>query len=78
MSFTLTGTLKDFGSGIPAGVEGYVQAKGHGLVRVDSMRSALVASQALTVNGNYLDAACTTPRQPSGLAGLVTFWGARC
>jgi hypothetical protein len=22
MSFTLTGTLKDFGSGIPAGVEG--------------------------------------------------------
>lgn len=26
MSFTLTGTLKDFGSGIPAGVEGYVQA----------------------------------------------------
>lgn len=28
MSFTLTGTLKDFGSGIPAGVEGYVQAGG--------------------------------------------------
>lgn len=28
MSFNLTGTLKDFGSGIPAGVEGYVQAGG--------------------------------------------------
>jgi len=33
------------------------------------------ASQALTVNGNYLDAAARRPRQPSGLAGVGCIFG---
>ena len=33
------------------------------------------ASQALTVNGNYLDAIARRPRQPSGLAGVGCIFG---